>query len=143
MICLCIRPKRRRILAQADSYGCLSDCSIEGILANVSIALFLFSLFAVLPLSHNMRYFFLSPLKKKYCSLFNLSGLSAVGPSVVIVIMKTFKVHENFMIMIIKIILLRCTDILLHFRATVNNQSVYLAKTYMTASDFNQNEKIN
>lgn len=59
VICLCIRPKRRRILAQADSYGCLSDCSIEGILANVSIALFLFSLFAVLPLSHNMCYFFL------------------------------------------------------------------------------------
>lgn len=58
MICLCIRPKRRRILAQADSYGRLSDCSIEGILADVPIALFLFSLFAVLPLSHNMRCFF-------------------------------------------------------------------------------------
>lgn len=65
MICLCIRLKRRRILAQADSHGCLSDCSIEGFLANVSIALFLFSLFAVLPLSHNMPYFFLSPFLKK------------------------------------------------------------------------------
>lgn len=87
--------------------------------------------------------FFYPHLKKKYCSLFNPSGLSVVGPSVVIVIMESFKVHENFMIIIIKIILLRCTDILLHFRATVNNESVYLAKTYMTDNDFNQNEKIN